>query len=250
MYVNVGGGSSGDNSCPSVADSSAVSLAQMAFLSMTVSIFTVVATVANNLNNNNNNNNENNLNFVQQKQNNLQMNQNIVNQINVDLPPPVPGKRSISDVNMEKRVKEVLEARIRQYDMCQDNKDLTPEAAEAVLNILRGMLREHETKAKSSSIGSPTLDTPGSRECLARELCLRSLWSHKEDKVLTPVQTALYQLQSFALLYVQLDDHSLNFGNFLDKVTDAEGNFKTARDCFAMFPYCGIDVYSYQDVSM
>ena len=63
-------------------------LAQMAFLAMTVSIFTVVATVANNINSNNNNVNENNLNFVQQKENSLSMNQNIVNQINVDLPPP------------------------------------------------------------------------------------------------------------------------------------------------------------------
>ena len=34
MYVNVGGAPA-DNACPSVADSSAVSLAQMAFLSMT-----------------------------------------------------------------------------------------------------------------------------------------------------------------------------------------------------------------------
>ena len=74
MYVNVGGSPS-DNACPSVADSSAVSLSQMAFLAMTVSIFTVVATVANNLNNNNNNINDNNLNFVQQKQNSLSMNQ-------------------------------------------------------------------------------------------------------------------------------------------------------------------------------
>lgn len=94
MYVNVGGNPS-DNACPSIADSSAVSLAQMAFLAMTVSVFTVVATVANNINNNNNNVNENNLNFVQQKQNSLSMNQNIVNQINIDLPPPVPGKRKV-----------------------------------------------------------------------------------------------------------------------------------------------------------
>ncbi len=88
----------------------------MAFLSMTVSLFTVVATVANNLNNNNNNNNENNFNFVQQKQNNLNMNQNIVNQINVDLPPPVPGKRSISDEAMEQRVRHLLEQRIKIYN--------------------------------------------------------------------------------------------------------------------------------------
>ena len=76
-----------------------LALAQMAFLAMTVSIFTVVATVANNINSNNNNVNENNLNFVQQKENSLSMNQNIVNQINVDLPPPVPGKRSVSTDN-------------------------------------------------------------------------------------------------------------------------------------------------------
>ena len=37
--------------------------------------------IANNLNNNNNNNNDNNINFIQQKQNNLNMNQNIVNQV-------------------------------------------------------------------------------------------------------------------------------------------------------------------------
>ena len=31
---------------------------------------------------------------VHQQNNNLNMNQNIVNQLNIDLPPPVPGKRS------------------------------------------------------------------------------------------------------------------------------------------------------------
>merc|ERR1719410_549567 len=74
MYVSLDGG--GAESCPTLADSAAVSLSQMAFLSMSVSIFSVVANIANNLNNNNN------------------MNQNIVNQLNIDLPPPVPGKRS------------------------------------------------------------------------------------------------------------------------------------------------------------
>jgi hypothetical protein len=42
MYLNLDGGAGGE-SCPSIADSSAVSLSQMAFLSMTVSIFSVVA---------------------------------------------------------------------------------------------------------------------------------------------------------------------------------------------------------------
>lgn len=54
MYVSLGEGSRAE-SCPSLADSAAVSLSQMAFLSMTVSIFSVVVNIANNLNNNNNN---------------------------------------------------------------------------------------------------------------------------------------------------------------------------------------------------
>lgn len=42
VYLNLEGGNGGE-ACPSIADSSAVSLSQMAFLSMTVSIFSVVA---------------------------------------------------------------------------------------------------------------------------------------------------------------------------------------------------------------
>ena len=42
MYMNLEGGGGGE-ACPSIADSSAVSLSQMAFLSMTVSVFSVVA---------------------------------------------------------------------------------------------------------------------------------------------------------------------------------------------------------------
>ena len=42
MYMNLDGGN-GAEACPSIADSSAVSLSQMAFLSMTVSVFSVVA---------------------------------------------------------------------------------------------------------------------------------------------------------------------------------------------------------------
>ena len=40
MYVSLDGGGGGE-SCPSLADSAAVSLSQMAFLSMSVSIFSV-----------------------------------------------------------------------------------------------------------------------------------------------------------------------------------------------------------------
>ena len=97
LYMNLGNQPNKiQYDCPTSADSSAVSLAQMAFLSMTVSIFTVVASIANNINNNNNNNNNNNLNFVKQKTQSISQNQNVVNQINIDLPPPVPGKKKRS----------------------------------------------------------------------------------------------------------------------------------------------------------
>ena len=97
LYMNLGNkNNAAQYDCPTASDSSAVSLAQMAFLSMTVSIFTVIATIANNINNNNNNNNNNNLNLVKQKTQSISQNQNVVNQINIDLPPPVPGRKKRS----------------------------------------------------------------------------------------------------------------------------------------------------------
>ena len=97
LYMNLGNkNNAAQYECPTASDSSAVSLAQMAFLSMTVSIFTVIATIANNINNNNNNNNNNNLNLVKQKTQSISQNQNVVNQINIDLPPPVPGRKKRS----------------------------------------------------------------------------------------------------------------------------------------------------------
>ena len=57
----------------------------MAFLSMVVSIFSVVAAIANRLNQNNNNDNNNNLNFVKQTSNSISMNTNVVNTIGGDM---------------------------------------------------------------------------------------------------------------------------------------------------------------------
>ena len=170
MYVNLDGGSGGE-SCPSVADSAAVSLSQMAFLSMSVSIFSTVANIANNLNNNNNNQNDNNLNYVHQQNNNLNMNQNIINQLNIDLPPPVPGKRSISDVfsmakveDMQRRqlykisdvqIKKMMNATSSQADC---NTDYTAKASEALLDILKVAVYNQ-------------IENEGSRACLGKQLC-------------------------------------------------------------------------------
>ena len=45
------------------------------------------------------------------------MNQNIVNQLNIDLPPPVPGKRSVDQMEEEKEEKVITETEVyvRQY---------------------------------------------------------------------------------------------------------------------------------------
>ena len=46
------------------------------------------------------------------------MNQNIVNQLNIDLPPPVPGKRSVDQMEEEEEEEKVItetEVYMRQY---------------------------------------------------------------------------------------------------------------------------------------
>ena len=71
-------------------------------------ICSTVANIANNLNNNNNNQNDNNLNFVNQQNNNLNMNQNIINQLNIDLPPPVPGRRKRSGTRQNMKIDQLI----------------------------------------------------------------------------------------------------------------------------------------------
>eukprot|EP00090_Calanus_glacialis_P024163 TRINITY_DN37511_c0_g1_i1.p1 TRINITY_DN37511_c0_g1~~TRINITY_DN37511_c0_g1_i1.p1 ORF type:complete len:214 (+),score=53.34 TRINITY_DN37511_c0_g1_i1:59-700(+) len=211
MYVNLDGGSGGE-SCPSVADSAAVSLSQMAFLSMSVSIFSTVANIANNLNNNNNNQNDNNLNYVHQQNNNLNMNQNIINQLNIDLPPPVPGKRSISDVFSMAKIKKMMNATSSQADC---NTDYTAKASEALLDILKVAVYNQ-------------IENEGSRACLGKQLCQSSQQLGKSG-----VWTTLLTLQSAGLAYLQLEDHSADFGQFIENI--AQGN---SIDCQTTFIDC------------
>ena len=200
MYVNVGGSPS-DNACPSIADSSAVSLAQMAFLAMTVSVFTVVATVANNLNNNNNNVNDNNLNFVQQKQNSLSMNQNIVNQINIDLPPPVPGKRSIRDDHLKILLVKMLQ-----------NKNLDLNLAE---HAMRDILEQKSFDPN----------------CFGRQLCLKSLQNPNSS-------LATFQwIQSLSLFYLQnyYNFYNISLTKFLESKVEQSPQ---ESECFRLFKHC------------
>ena len=84
MYLPLGPNQS--IKCPTVADSAAVSLAQMTFLATAMNIFSVVANISNNLNNNNNNNNQ--VSYNAQSNNNVVTNTNVNNgnQVNVMVP--------------------------------------------------------------------------------------------------------------------------------------------------------------------
>jgi hypothetical protein len=107
------------------------------------------------------------------------------------------------------------------------------------MNILRGLGDQKQN----------FLDTSNNRECLGRELCLRSLRSNSEDKHLTPVQTVLYMMESFALAYLQLDDHSRSFSDFIEAMT-VNGGPSDPSDCFRLFSYCGVEeLYQYKSLS-
>ncbi|KAF0298880.1 hypothetical protein FJT64_003790 [Amphibalanus amphitrite] len=120
MYLPVGGGGGGKR-CPTAADAAASSISQMAFLSLILAIFNVVANISNNINNNNNNNNNNNDNNLSSSNTNLSSNNNNANQINVQLPPPVIGRKRRSS-----------------QELRQDAKRL---AARAVMTLLHGVAR-------------------------------------------------------------------------------------------------------------
>jgi hypothetical protein len=60
------------------------------------------------------------------------------------------------------------------------------------------------------------------------------------------VQKVVYLLESFALLFMELDDKTESFGDFLERMTSQTGQDPDEMDCFKLFPGCGEpDVYTY-----
>jgi hypothetical protein len=54
----------------------------------------------------------------------------------------------------------------------------------------------------------------------------------------------VYLLESFALLFVELDDKTETFSDFLRRMTSSDPDPEVS-DCFRLFPGCGEpDVYS------
>jgi len=233
MYVSLDAGGGGE-SCPSLADSAAVSLSQMAFLSMSVSIFSVVANIANNLNNNNNNQNDNNLNYVHQQNNNLNMNQNIVNQLNIDLPPPIPGKRSVSETDRRthhqklRQMLNISSERSEDDGGCGSVEDVTKVAIKALMDIIK--ITVYNGVANDWSL-----------PCLGKILCLvteeQQAWPHDGEDVWSSMLT----LHTAGLAYLMLDNHNSDFQLFLQHfTTDQYQLLQQKLNCSQIFTDCFI----------
>ena len=239
LYIPLGSSSSSPSSastsCPTREDASLVSLMQMAFLSMTVSVFTLVASISNNLNNNNNNDNNNNVNFVNQKNNNLNMNQNIVNQINIDLPPPVPGRRKRSAEELQLMEKLRMQFRQREHELmtvqssssCLANELMAQETIDVISEIVKDyVLDENQMPSKPN------------RQCLGREVCLwLNIQSKGDTSKVSFVKRFFRELQISYLLYLELEDRSSGFAHYLEQVSH---NSDKNLDCFELFPKCGM----------
>ncbi|KAK7085378.1 hypothetical protein SK128_006079 [Halocaridina rubra] len=96
MYLPIGG--TKKVSCPTAADAAGVSITQMAFLSICLTVFSIIVNISNNINNNNNNNNLNSDNNLSNNNAQLSLNVNNAAQVNVMLPPPVPGRKKRSNL--------------------------------------------------------------------------------------------------------------------------------------------------------
>ena len=55
------------------------------------------------------------------------------------------------------------------------------------------------------------------------------------------VQRVFYLMESFALLYLQLEDHSENFAQFMQTMTQRHQTPAKDQDCFELFPNCGAE---------
>ena len=55
------------------------------------------------------------------------------------------------------------------------------------------------------------------------------------------VQRVFFLMESFALLYLQLEDHSENFAQFMQTMTQKHQTPAKDQDCFEIFPNCGTE---------
>lgn len=108
------------------------------------------------------------------------------------------------------------------------------EAAKAMLDIVFGLHWDYSRLPSNQ------------KECIGRELCLRSISTH-----LSRHNRLFYLMESFALLYMQLEDHSDSFSNFVQKKVQEKATRQIRpQDCFALFRNCAVQPeYKYVQAS-
>ena len=225
LYLPLGGG--GSKGCPSLAESAVVGISQMTFLWTVMSVFNVVANVVANINNNQNNRNNNNnnlqINKISTQNTQISANTNNANTITIMLPPPIPVLAGGRQLDAQQRLKRFVERerRIRKREaMSESNETEENEeikfrriANDVILNIV-------------GSYGDQ------SQDCLGRHLC--HLGARTQGK--SSMETVASKIATFALMWVQLEDRSQSFMQFLENVST--NDFDEKLDCDLIFYKC------------
>ena len=220
LYLPLGGG--GGGGCPSLAETAVVGISQMTFLWTVMSVFNVVANVVANINNNqnnrNNNNNNLNINKISSQNTQISANTNNANTISIMLPPPIPvlaGGRQLEAKQRLRRFVEREEKIRRRQGGTTNNTVEYEDFSAATFQLLRALLTSGQ-------------DQP----CLGRQLCHLSSSSNND------MTNTVMKMMTFALMWVELEDRSQAFLQFLENVT--KDDFDQSLDCDLIFYKCQI----------
>ena len=229
LYLPLGGGAS--KGCPSLAESSVVGISQMVFLWTVMSVFNVVANVVasinNNQNNRNNNNNNLNINKISTQNTAISANTNNANTITIMLPPPIPVLAGGRQLDAQQRLKRFVE---RERKMKKDHGHEVEPNVMSFERIAMDIL-EHIVAQRNA------WDT-GTTDCLGRNLCHLSRASPGEPHR-SHLETVALKIATTVLLWVQLDDTSQSYINFLNNVISDD--FDETLDCDLIFYKCQSD---------
>ena len=221
LYLPLGGPPAGG--CPSLAETAVVGISQMTFLWTVMSVFNVVANVVANINNNqnnrNNNNNNLNINKISSQNTQISANTNNANTISIMLPPPIPVLAGGRQLEAKQRLRRFVERedKIRRRRAGTNNTVEYEDFSEATFHVLRSLLTSGQ-------------DQP----CLGRQLCHLSS-SNNDNKDMTNI---VVKMMTFALMWVELEDRSQAFLQFLENVT--KDDFDQSLDCDLIFYKCQI----------
>ena len=237
MYLPLGGAA--PPGCPSIAESAVSGISQMVFLWTVMSVFAavnnVVANINNNQNNNNNNDNDINFNIVSTQNTQISSNVNNANTISIMLPPPIPVLAGGRSFEAEMRLKRFIarEERLRKKrELALNKTSITDDPIKEQISLISLDILRFLVEPK----GQRFAQNLEHRDCLGRRLCQASQSKSTEWQTMSFLQSAMLKLTYFALLYVEIEDHSQAFIHFMEAL-DSEENI----DCEDLFWKCTTD---------